>query len=155
LNSTLAITQFYPGMSMDPGTSGMGIGGTQDNGTQRFDGTATWSNVTCGDGGFTAIDPSFPDLAYSACQGIDVRRVVGLTSGGIWIQTVAGLDRTDTSQFISPVAMDPSNPQTLYFGTFRAWQSRDSGVNWAPASPELSGGAKVGTLKAVTGAPSE
>ena len=59
LNKTLAITQFYPGMAVDPARPELGVGGTQDNGTQRFMGAESWDSVTiCGDGGFQAIDPS-------------------------------------------------------------------------------------------------
>jgi len=57
LNSTLAITQFYPGLSISPSDPQVTIAGAQDNGTQRFGGSESWNNVTCGDGGFTAIDP--------------------------------------------------------------------------------------------------
>ena len=154
LNYTLALTQFYPGMSMDPGTSGVLIAGAQDNGTQLFDGGSAWNNVTCGDGGFTLMDPSFPDLAFGACQNIDIRRVVGLNSGATWAQTIFGIDQTDATSFISPMAMDPSNPQTLYFGTYRLWQSQDSGGAWAAASPDLTGGNR-GTLETIAIAPSD
>jgi uncharacterized protein (TIGR03437 family) len=154
LNSTLGLTQFYPGMSMDPGTSGVIIGGAQDNGTQLYDGASTWTSVACGDGGFTAMDPTISLMMYAACQDIQVLRAV--TIGGVtrWHLADAGIDQTDNSEFISPMAMDPSNPQTLYFGTYRLWQSRDGGGQWAAASPDLSGGVKQ-TLKAIAVAPSD
>lgn len=147
LNATLAITQFYPGMSMDPGTSGAGIAGAQDNGTQAYDGGGKWQNLTCGDGGFTAMDPSFPSLVLAACQNITIERTLGLSPTSLWVPADYGIDQADSTQFISPLAIDPSNPQTVYFGTYRVWQSRDSGGIWT-ASPDLTGG-KKGTLKAI------
>ena len=153
LNATLAITQFYPGMSMDPGTSGAGIAGAQDNGTQAFDGAGKWQSLTCGDGGFTAMDPSFPSFVLAACQDIQIERSVGLSTTSVWNPAAYGIDQTDPTQFISPLAIDPSNPQTVYFGTYRVWQSRDSGGLWT-ASPDLTGG-KKGTLKAIAVAPSD
>ncbi|HLK62774.1 MAG TPA: IPT/TIG domain-containing protein [Bryobacteraceae bacterium] len=155
LNSTLAITQFYPGMSIDPSNPQVTVGGTQDNGTQVYDGTLSWQQVACGDGGFTAVDPAFPGLAYAACQNVSFLRSLNLTgSTSSWITASYGLDSTDLSQFISPVAMDGANPQTLYFGTYRLWQTQDSGGRWYPISPDLTGG-KKGSLKAVAVAPSD
>ncbi|HXA52324.1 MAG TPA: IPT/TIG domain-containing protein, partial [Candidatus Acidoferrum sp.] len=55
-----------------------------------------------------------------------------------------GIDRTDTSQFIAPLVMDPSNPQTLYFGTTRVWQTRDSGGRWSAVSGDLTAAAGNG-----------
>ncbi|MBZ5621098.1 MAG: hypothetical protein LAQ69_20585, partial [Acidobacteriia bacterium] len=154
LNNTLAITQFYPGMSIDPSNPQIAVAGTQDNGTQRYDGELSWQGVACGDGGFTAVDPAFPALAYSACQNISFLRSLSLTSSSTWVSASYGIDQTDISNFISPIALDGSNPQTLYFGTYRLWQSQDSAGRWYPVSPDLTGG-KKGTLKAIAVAPSD
>ncbi len=153
LNDTLAIAQFYPGMSIDPGNAASAIGGTQDNGTQRYTGSLNWDSVTCGDGGFTAIDPSAPALAYSACQNISVQRTVALAGSPVWVPATYGIAQTDSTQFISPFVMDPSNPQTLYFGTTRLWRSQDSAGKWKAVSPNLAGG--FGTLKTIAVAPSD
>ena len=51
LNSTLAITEFYPSMSINPGDVTLGLGGTQDNNVQRYSGSIAWNTATCGDGG--------------------------------------------------------------------------------------------------------
>ena len=155
LNNTLAITQFYPGMTIDPGNPLRAVGGAQDNGTQRFGGDRNWSTVTCGDGGYAAIDPSLPGMAYGACQNIAVRRTLNLfdDSAG-WLTTQYGLDQTDSAQFISPLVIDAANPQTLYFGTYRVWQTTDGAGRWNAASPDLTGG-KKGTIKAIAVAPSD
>jgi uncharacterized protein (TIGR03437 family) len=154
LNNTLALTQFYPGFSVDPADPEIAVGGTQDNRTQRFGGAESWTAVACGDGGFAAIDPSFPAIAYGACQDIQIEKTSTLTGSAGWIPADYGIDQTDISQFIPPLAMDPSNPQTLYFGTYRVWQSQDSAGLWLPASGDLTGG-KRGTLKAIAVAPSD
>ena len=154
LNNTLALTQFYPGFSVDPADPRNAVGGTQDNGTQRFGGAESWSNVTCGDGGFAVIDPSFPAIAYSACESIQIEKTSLLTGSAGWTPADYGIDQTDNAQFIPPLAMDPSNPQTLYFGTYRVWQSQDSAGRWSAVSPDLTGGNR-GTLKAIAVAPSD
>jgi uncharacterized protein (TIGR03437 family) len=155
LNSTLAITQFYPGMSMDPGTSGAGMVGAQDNGTQLFDGAGKWNdNRACGDGGYTAMDTSIPPLAFGACQNVAIRKSATANGTTLWAEASYGIDDTDTTQFISPLMMDPSNPQTIYFGTYRLWSSQDSGGIWSAASADLTGG-RLGTIKTIAIAPSD
>src|SRR5476651_103916 len=90
LNNTLALTQFYPGFSVDPADPRNAVGGTQDNGTQRFGGAESWSNVTCGDGGFAVIDPSFPAIAYSACESIQIEKTSLLTGSAGWTPPITG-----------------------------------------------------------------
>ena len=151
LNDTLSITQFYPGLSIHPTDSNISYAGAQDNGTQRFDGASSWTNVTCGDGGFTVIDPAIPTVAYAACQFIDIRRTTN--TGASWARSVYGIDQKDNTQFISPLAIDPSNSQILYFGTYRVWQSLDGAGKFSAASPDLSAGRS--TIKTIAPAPGD
>ena len=152
LNSTLMLTQFYPGMAIDPTNPVNAMGGTQDNGVQRLVADGSWSNIACGDGGYTAIDPAFPALSYVACQNVSIQRNPGINSA-FFVPAQYGIDRTDTVQFIAPLIMDPSNPTTLYFGTTRVWQSRDSGGRWSAISSDLTGGA--GSLTTIAVAPAD
>ena len=88
-----------------------------------------------------AIDPSLPGVAYGACQQIAVRRTLNLFDDSTgWLPAQYGLDQTDTTQFIAPLAIDAANPQNLYFGTFRVWQSTDGAGRWNAISPDLTGG---------------
>jgi uncharacterized protein (TIGR03437 family) len=151
LNDTLSITQFYPGLSIHPANANISYGGAQDNGTQRFGGTASWNNVTCGDGGFTAIDAAIPTIAYAACQDISIRRTTN--TGTSWTTSMYGINQQDNTQFISPLVIDPTNSQIVYFGTFRVWQSVDGAGKWLPASPDLSGGKS--TIKTIAPAPGD
>src|SRR5260370_31071415 len=152
LNDTLSITQFYPGISIHPSNANISFGGAQDNGTQRYGGTLSWNNVTCGDGGFTAIDPAIPTIAYAACQDIAIRRTTN--GGNSWLSGLAyGINQNDNVQFIAPLVIDPSNPQILYFGTYRVWQTVDGAGKWLPASPDLSGGRS--NIKTIAPAPGD
>lgn len=142
-NDTLAVTQFYPGLSMHPADPSIGLGGTQDNGTQRMNGEGQWDNVTCGDGGWTTIDPSNPVIAYVTCQNLDIRRTlnVGNVAAGLpqgWPRVVHGIATGERLRFIPAFVMDPANPQRLYFGTQRIWQSNDGGGIWRSISPDLA-----------------
>jgi uncharacterized protein (TIGR03437 family) len=145
-NSTLAITQFYGGMSISAADPKIGLAGTQDNSTQLYTGQPVWQTVTCGDGGWTAIDPGVPDFAYTTCQNIDIRRTRSLLTAG-FTRVIHGIDTTDRVQFIPPFVMDPSKPNRLYFGTFRLYRSDDAGGLWTPVSDEL--GQASGTIRSI------
>jgi uncharacterized protein (TIGR03437 family) len=153
LNATLSLTQFYPGMSLDA-TGTISIGGAQDNGTQVFDGVNMWTNPNvCGDGGYTALDPTLSTVMYASCQFIAIARGVPVNGTTRWHDADIGIDPGDSSEFIAPLASDPSNPQTLYFGTFRLWQSRDGAGQWTAISPDLTAGQS--TIRAIAVAPSD
>jgi uncharacterized protein (TIGR03437 family) len=152
LNSTLAITQFYGGISIDESNPNAGLGGTQDNGTQRFGGEPGWRNITCGDGGWTAIDPTVPDFAYGTCQNIDIRRTRTLASGG-FTQSIYGINANDRVAFIPPFVIDPTKPNRLYFGTHRLWRTDDATGSWTAISPDLA--PTTGTIRSIGIAPSD
>ena len=153
LNDSLSITQFYPGVAIHPSNTNMALAGTQDNGLQRFDGNPSWDYVNCGDGGYSAIDRIVPATGYTACVSGDI---VDKTPdfGNTWIPSEYGIDPQDRRQFVSPLSIDPSNSRTLYFGTYRVWQTRDGAGSWFAISPDLTAGDGA-TITAVTVAPSD
>lgn len=138
LNSTLSLTQFYPGHSFHPSDEQIGLGGTQDNGTQKFSGVLPWTYVTCGDGGWTAIDTFIPSTAYSTCQNIAIRKSTQNGNPGTWTSVITGINTADRVAFIPPFVLDPSQPNRLYFGTYRVYQTADSALNWMPISGDLT-----------------
>ena len=155
LNNTLNITQFYPGLSIHPLDDQTSFGGTQDNGSQNFTGTLQWAdNATCGDGGWTAIDPFVPTTVYVTCQNIDINKSTLSGSPGTFVPKVTGITLTDNGAFIPPLVIDPSTPQRLYFGTFRLWQTNDGAGMWTAVSGDLTGGGGA-TLSTIAVAPSD
>src|SRR5262249_43264251 len=123
LNTPLNLTQFYNGASIHPTNQLIGFGGTQDNGTQRFTGSQVWNEVACGDGGWTAIDPSMPSTVYAACgtiDSIDIRKSIQGGGAGTFVSvsTNNGITQSDRQALIFPLVIDPLQPQRLYFGTF-------------------------------------
>jgi hypothetical protein len=101
LNNTLAITQFYFSLSINPGDVSNSFGGTQDNGTQMYSATLTWHDVVCGDGGWTAMDPLTPSTVYSICRGEAlVRKSANGGVFGSWANAIAGINLTDRMQFL-------------------------------------------------------
>src|SRR5205823_5297122 len=52
LNQTLSLTQFQS-VALHPTDPNILLGGTQDNGTERYNGNPAWFHSADGDGGFT------------------------------------------------------------------------------------------------------
>ena len=146
LNSTLNLTQFYPGNSIHPSNPEIGFGGTQDNGMQMFNGQLQWSDTaSCGDGAWTAIDPSTPSTVYTTCEAIGQIGTIlknqedgtGIGNGANWLALDTPAMDSDNTNFIPPVVVDPTTPQNVYFGTDRVWQSTNGGISWNPISTTL------------------
>ena len=154
LNSTLGLTQFYPGLSIHPTNASVAIGGTQDNGTAIYSGALTWNQVACGDGGYTAIDFITPATMYAACQQFNIFKSTSSGTFGSWNVALNGINTGDRVDFIPPLVMDPSNSQTLYFGTNRVYQTTNGASRWTAISPDLTGGNSFfGVLSTIAVAP--
>jgi photosystem II stability/assembly factor-like uncharacterized protein len=155
-NAGLAITQFYPGIALHPTDGTVVLGGSQDNGSLLANGTSLWTPLGIGDGGFAAINYQTPTVMWTTCQSqLCINRssfsAVGLTME----QRASGISSTDRKLFIPPFVMDPVTPTTLYYGTYRLWQTKDDGLSWAAISPDLTGGPTLyGTISAIAVAPS-
>src|SRR5690349_9201718 len=150
LNSSLSLTQFYPGVSAFPGSAYGLLGGTQDNGTLEYEGSPAWQEVLGADGGFTTVNFQTPTTAFAECQWRacgPVRRDAG--SGGTFVQKSTGINFSDDALFIPPLVMDPVNPQVLYFGTTTLYRTSDNAESWAGISPSFSG-----RISAIAAAPS-
>lgn len=157
LNANLAITQFYGGVAPHPGDPGVVIGGTQDNGTVQFSGDPSWSTVLGGDGGFTAFDHSDPTTAYAETQwsaGSNFSGPRKRSGNGFFSDLkVSGINLNDRASFIPPFVMHPTEPELLYFGTFRVYRSVDGAESWSAISPDLS--RSGGSISAIGPAPSD
>lgn len=154
LNSPLAITQFYKGLSISPSSVNTTFGGTQDNGTQQYSGSLTWDQVICGDGGATAIDPVQPNNVYAVCIANTGPTVYKSTSGGsvrTFVTAEAGIVTTDRAFFGETLVIDPANSQTLYFGSYRVYQSIDGAQSWSLISGDLTNGGYISALGVAPG----
>jgi photosystem II stability/assembly factor-like uncharacterized protein len=156
LNTTLALTQFYPGLSIHPTNINIAIGGTQDNGTVLYSGTGAWNEVACGDGGYTAIDSSTPSTMYATCQQVNILKSTSSGAFGSWNSAQSGIDTGDRVDFIPPLVMDPSRGNTLYFGTYRLYATTNGAESWSAISPDLTNGPSFwGVITAVAVAPTD
>src|SRR5439155_5319899 len=64
LNTNLNTIQFR-GISLDPTNADIAYGGSQDNGTERFNNSLGWTRILGGDGAITRLDPTNNNRLYA------------------------------------------------------------------------------------------
>ena len=131
-------------------------GGTQDNGTLRTPTGATddWERIFGGDGFYTIVDPTDPNTIYCEYQWGNAYKSTDF--GNYWYWALSGVDDYDRRNWSSPMVMDPSDPQTLYFGTYRLWRTTDGAAWWNAISTDLTNGdqGSYGTITTIAVSPS-
>lgn len=141
LNPTLQITQFT-GLAVSATDTTLILGGSQDNGTElASSGNLFWTLVSDGDGGYTAIDPTNPNIQYSQRFHVQGENFSQLKTTNRWSTESfinSGLDKNDRSEFYVPFIMDPNDPSTLYLGTFRMYKTTNAGSSWNAVSGDLT-----------------
>jgi photosystem II stability/assembly factor-like uncharacterized protein len=135
LSADLGITQFYPGISLHPDDANQVLAGTQDNSFVLWrDGV--WRCGFTGDFMWTQIDPRNPNTAFAVLY--PGREMVVRTKND-WKDfafLANGID-TERAPWVSPLEMDPDNPNRLYFGTVRVFKTDNQGDRWQTISEEL------------------
>ncbi len=142
LNTTLNITQFQS-VAIHPTDANITLGGTQDNGTNLYQGKLNWAHADDGDGGFTAIDQVDPKTMYHTdfnLKNVLISIVRSKQGGqiGTWEFAGEGLNQSDDVLFYAPFILDPNNQYTLYFGTSRLYRTTNQGQSWLPISDSLT-----------------
>jgi photosystem II stability/assembly factor-like uncharacterized protein len=157
LVNTYSVTQFYGGAGNS--TSGVIIGGAQDNGTIAWHpaaGSEQWRQIFGGDGGWCAADPTDPNVFYGEYVFLNVHRNMdGATtddldgnryiSGQFWNESLRRWDwkpipftipdaKNQRALFIAPFVLDPNEPSRLLAGGVSLWRTDDAKTPNTPAS---------------------
>ena len=122
-NTTLAITQFYHGC-VHPTNPNFALGGSQDNGTEKWTGTDAWTLVFGGDGAESAISSGRPDTDWAVSfQDLNVWRT---TDGGASFSPATfGIQDVNTP-FIARLKKCPNSDDVFIAGGGRdLWKSID------------------------------
>jgi photosystem II stability/assembly factor-like uncharacterized protein len=135
INDGLATVQFQS-VDVHPWDENIAFGGTQDNGTNMYEGNLAWTNTFLGDGGTTRVNFRNPDIVYTEYVNLTICKS---TDGGrTWRwNTTRGIDPREGKNFYAPFNLDPSDPDTLVAGAQRVYRSTDAAENWTPISPIL------------------
>jgi len=137
MNGNLGITQFV-GLSLHPTDRNRAYGGTQDTGTQRFEGTLKWRRVLRGDGATSAVSADQPNRIYQIVRltrFTEAGRIAPFfrrsdDDGNNWIKLMSGINKgaeDDPMNWYPPLALDPSDSNRLLLGTDRIYETVTGG----------------------------
>jgi hypothetical protein len=143
LNHTLGITQFYAGCGT--ASSGTIIGGTQDNGLDRYLGNPEGWMMTSpfGDAATCGCDQTDARYFYTEFPGLYMKR--SADGASTW-QEIPGtgncvLGDAGNANWVAPFILDPNNPNRIFAGGRRLWRADNVKVNdptqvcWLPIKP--------------------
>ena len=133
LNGDLATIQFQ-GIGLHPTDPNQVLGGSQDNGTERFTGDTVWSLTDGGDGGFVKFSQTNGNIAYhqipNASFGTNFFRFS--SNGGVtWTTHTTSISAdVNVQNFYAPFVVDPGNGDRVLYGTNGVWETTNQGVAW-------------------------
>jgi len=145
----LPITQFYR-VGLDSDTPFYNIyGGTQDNfslgGPSRTISqhgivNSDWYVTNGGDGFFSAIDPTNPDIVYAESQYGGLVRFDRASGEIVYLQTSENPGEPALRwNWDAPLLISPHDNTRLYHAANRVFRSDDRGDHWVAISPDLTG----------------
>ena len=140
LSNGLQISQIYR-IGLSATNQNLLLSGWQDNGTNRWSGTATWSRPLGGDGMECIVDWSNANVQYGELYYGDINKTT--TGGNLTTNIVAsgGTGVNADGDWVTPFIEAPSNAATLFVGKAQVYKSTNSGGTWA----------QVGTISGGTG----
>jgi photosystem II stability/assembly factor-like uncharacterized protein len=143
--SALPVSQYYH-VSVDGDVPYNVYGGLQDNGTWYGPSTVPggiysrhWKVIGYGDGFWTFVDPTDPDIVYVEYQGghlMRTRKSTGETKE-IPPYPAAGEPKLRFN-WNTPIHLSPTAPGVLYYGSQFVHRSTDRGESWERISPDLT-----------------
>ncbi len=151
--NNLSITQFYF-IEVDYQNPAKMLGGTQDNGTVMTvtGNTDDWFRILGGDGFYCLVDYQDNNNVYAEYQYGGLYKS---ENGGYSFNYIGWEMYYDRTNWMAPLAIDPVEHETLYFGTYRIWKTTDGGDDWNTISGDLTKGGSGGFHTITTIAVSE
>ena len=134
INEGLCITQFEF-MAQHPNSDALVLAGTQDNGTVQFHNNSAFYFSAYGDGGFTAIDPSEPNIFLHQYTFTSLYRSERAGKIDSWQDIEYSLNG-NRCLFYAPFVLDQSNPRNIAFGADKIFLDTRQGLNrWRTSIP--------------------
>jgi hypothetical protein len=142
-NKDLATLQYFSATGHASHDAVM-LGGTQDNGAQRYVGHPAWQHSALGDGAFTAISRTGDTHQWYETRFWSFPLFRSDTSGaaGSWVAKQAGIT-PNNNWFYPPFTMDPTDSSVLYVGYDRLYRSGNRGDAWTDVTGVVSGGSNI------------
>ena len=136
-------TQFYR-VAYNPSQPDLYYGGAQDNGTVAGNNDAMdrWDHIYGGDGFQAVFHPTDPKIYYFEYQN---GGIVGTADGGQGFNNATeGIEGEDRRHWDMQYIISRTNPNQMYTGTYRVYQSNGHLPFWKPISPDLTDGIVFG-----------
>jgi photosystem II stability/assembly factor-like uncharacterized protein len=132
LNTGLVTYQYYA-ICNDNLQPNVAYGGTQDNGTNKYNNSQTHTRVLGGDGAYCNVDFTNSNIVYAGTQrGTHYKS----TNGGSSFSSIqSGI--SGSGAWVTPRVMDPTNPNILYTGTNLVYKTTNGGASWTAITPAL------------------
>jgi hypothetical protein len=126
LNNGLTITEFEY-LAQDFGSSNWVMGGTQDNGTERYRGSAVWDHIADGDGGDCGVNRSNPNIVFHTYYNMGMERSTAKGDFGTFSWIGPNVPSGYGNLFYPPMEC---NRDTVAQGGQSVFVSRNNGSNW-------------------------
>jgi photosystem II stability/assembly factor-like uncharacterized protein len=137
-NSDLATMQFYA-MCQARQNPAYAMGGTQDNGTNRYTGSiGSWQHILGGDGGYCEVDYTTTNILYAELQFGSRRK--STNGGASWSNMNNGV--LEDGAWVTPLIMHPQDHNALYTLTRYVYKTTNA-FNWSRVSGLISGSAMI------------
>lgn len=130
LNENLCITEFEY-LSQHPRFDAWLLGGTQDNGTERYEGEETWYHVQDGDGGDCGTNAATPYTCYHYFTGINLQRSTTGGGWGSWASITPPTPPGFGALFYAPLEV---RNNLVVAGGSTVFISTDTGTTWSPVA---------------------
>src|SRR5262249_42599359 len=117
-----------------------------------------WQGIATGDGGYCAVNSqNSQNVLVTEDEGVVLATTSKFALGDAkytfsadsYYCTPGDPGCGDRTNFIAPLAGDPSVGGTFYVGTYRVYRSTDSGQTWKAISDDLTAGA--GSVQCING----
>ncbi|MBI1277815.1 MAG: hypothetical protein GC179_06780 [Anaerolineaceae bacterium] len=128
-NNGLVISE-YEYIDHDYGSSRFLIGGTQDNGTERWTGSMVWEHIADGDGGDCAINRTDPNIVFHSYYGVSPERSSTRGNFGSWTGIAPSVPSGESSLFYPPFECSANGGDTIALGGQSLFVSRNNGTAW-------------------------
>jgi hypothetical protein len=128
-NNGLVISEFEY-LAQDYGSSRWLIGGTQDNGTQRWTGSPIWEHIADGDGGDCGVNRTNPKTVFHTYYDMSPERSANAGNFDSWTWIGPPVQGGEGNLFYPPFETSATNGDTIAIGGGALYVSRDNGTNW-------------------------
>jgi len=128
-NNGLVISEFEY-LAQNFGLSRWVIGGTQDNGTDRWTGDPSWTHVADGDGGHTAVNRTTPTTVFHTYYNMSPERSTSSGDFGSWSYLPPSIPAGEGSLFYPPMTCSANGGDTVAIGGGALYVSRNNMSAW-------------------------